>query len=201
MQRHYEISRSFQLFFWKFINRGQSISVAALYCEISNFLNLSQFIFKTQNTFSVRFSVSQKAYFSNLTSRWFVFSIFKDFILAWVIRMFCWRGSPQPAQSHLSNENVFLKFIIKGNWNTWVLSCSVVSRVWLFATPWTVACQAPLSMGILQARILEWLPYPPPGYLPDPGIEPGSPALQVHSLPSEPPGKPKSSLSISLSHI
>ena len=52
-----------------------------------------------------------------------------------------------------------------------VLSCSVVS-----ATPWTVACQAPLSMGILQARILEWLPCPPPGHLPNPGIEPMSPA-------------------------
>ena len=37
----------------------------------------------------------------------------------------------------------------------------------------------PLSMGILQARILEWLPCPPPGYLPDPGIEPRSPALHV----------------------
>ena len=33
----------------------------------------------------------------------------------------------------------------------------------VFATPWIVACQAPLSMGILQARILEWLPCPPPG--------------------------------------
>ena len=185
MQRHYKISRSFQLFFWKFINRGQNISVAALYCEISQFY-LSQIIFKTQNTFSVRFSVSQKAYFSNSTSRWFAFSIFKDFILTWVIRMFCWYGSPQAAQSHLSNENVFLKFIIKGNWNTWVLSCSLVSCVWLFATPWTVAWQAPLSMGILQARTLEWVVMPSPGDLPNPGIEARSPVLQADSLPAEP---------------
>ena len=42
--------------------------------------------------------------------------------------------------------------------------------------------------GILQARILKWLPFPSPGALPDPGIEPGSYALQADSLPSEPPG-------------
>ena len=44
--------------------------------------------------------------------------------------------------------------------------------------------------GILQAGILEWDAIPPPGGLPDPGIEPGSPALQADSLPSEPRGKP-----------
>jgi len=45
-------------------------------------------------------------------------------------------------------------------------------------------------MGILQARILEWVAYPPPGDLPNPGIKPRSPALQVDVLPSESPGKP-----------
>ena len=44
--------------------------------------------------------------------------------------------------------------------------------------------------GISQARILEWLPFPSPGDLPDPGMEPGSPALQVDSLQINPPGKP-----------
>ena len=43
--------------------------------------------------------------------------------------------------------------------------------------------------GILQARILEWVGFPSPGDLPDPGIEPGSPTLQVDPLPSKPPGK------------
>ena len=49
-------------------------------------------------------------------------------------------------------------------------------------------CSPPGSSvhGILQARILEWLPCPPPGDLPNPGIEPGSPAFQANSLPSEP---------------
>ena len=53
--------------------------------------------------------------------------------------------------------------------------------------------------GILQARILEWVaPFPSPRYLPDPEIEPGSPALQADSLPSEPPGKPNTSSTLKL---
>ena len=53
-------------------------------------------------------------------------------------------------------------------------------------------CSPPGSsvLGILQARILEWVPFPAPGNLPDPGIEPRSPALQADSLPSEQSGKP-----------
>ena len=43
--------------------------------------------------------------------------------------------------------------------------------------------------GIFQARVLEWIPFPSPGDLPEPGIEPGSPALQADTLPSEPPGQ------------
>ena len=50
--------------------------------------------------------------------------------------------------------------------------------------------------GILQARILEWVTFPSPGDLPDPGIKPGSPALQADSLPSELPGKPVSTLCV-----
>ena len=57
-------------------------------------------------------------------------------------------------------------------------------------TPWTVA-QVPLPMGILQGRILQWVTMPTPGDLPNPGVEHKSPALQVDSLPSEPPEKPK----------
>ena len=66
-----------------------------------------------------------------------------------------------------------------------------LSRVRLFATPWTVACQAPLSMGFSRQEYWSGLPFPSPGDLPDPGIEPGSPALQADALTSEPPGKPK----------
>ena len=58
-----------------------------------------------------------------------------------------------------------------------------LSPVQLFAAPWTVALQAPLSMGFSRQKYWCGLPYPPPGDLPDPGIEPGSPELQADSLP------------------
>ena len=60
----------------------------------------------------------------------------------------------------------------------------------LFVTPWTVARQAPLSMEFSRQEYWSGLPCPSPGDLPNPGIKSGSPALQVDSLPSEPPGKP-----------
>ena len=60
----------------------------------------------------------------------------------------------------------------------------------LFATPWTVAYQAPLSMGFSRPECWSGLLFPSPGDLPNPGIEPGSPTLQADALPSEPPGKP-----------
>ena len=65
-----------------------------------------------------------------------------------------------------------------------------LSRVRLFATPWTVACQAPLSMGFSRQEYWSELPFPSPGDLPDPGIEPKSSALQADSLQSESPGNP-----------
>ena len=83
-----------------------------------------------------------------------------------------------------------------------------LSRVRLFVTPWTVAHQAPPSMGFSKqeywsglpflsssmgfSRQEYWsgLPFPSPGDLPNPGIEPGSPAFQADVLTSEPPGKP-----------
>ena len=71
-----------------------------------------------------------------------------------------------------------------------VCVCELLSCVWLFATPWTVAHQAPLSMGFSRQEYWRGLPVPPPGALPHPGIEPKPPTLQAASLPSEPPGKP-----------
>ena len=58
-------------------------------------------------------------------------------------------------------------------------------------TPWTVANQTPVSMGILRARILEWVAMPFSGNLPNPGINPRSPALLVESLLIEPRGNPR----------
>ena len=51
--------------------------------------------------------------------------------------------------------------------------------------PWTIACQAPLSMGLSRQEYWSGLPFPIPGDLPNPGIEPRSPALQADSLPTE----------------
>ena len=65
-----------------------------------------------------------------------------------------------------------------------------LSSVRLFATPWTVAYQAPPSMGLSRQDYWSGLPFPSPGDLPDPGIEPGSPTLEAAALTSEPPGKP-----------
>ena len=75
------------------------------------------------------------------------------------------------------------------------LACmlSHFSCVLLFATPWTVACQAPLSMGFSRQEYWSELPCPPPEDLPNPGIEPTSvmsPALQGDSLLPAQPGKP-----------
>ena len=64
-----------------------------------------------------------------------------------------------------------------------------LSRVLLFVTPWTVAYQAPPSMGFSRQECWSGLPFPSPGDLPDLGIEPGSPALQADALTSKPPGK------------
>ena len=64
-----------------------------------------------------------------------------------------------------------------------------LSHVQLFVTPWTVAYQAPLSIGFSRQEYLSGLPFPSPGDLPNPGIEPGSLSLQADALPSEPPGK------------
>ena len=74
-------------------------------------------------------------------------------------------------------------------WLLFVCVCYSLSHAQLFATPWTVAHQAPLSMGFSKQEYWSGLPFPPPGDLANPGIEPKSPALQADSFLSEPPGK------------
>ena len=66
----------------------------------------------------------------------------------------------------------------------------LLSHLGLSATPWTVAHQAPPSMEFSRQEYWSGLPFPSPGDLPDPGIEPGSPVLQADALPSEPGGIP-----------
>ena len=74
------------------------------------------------------------------------------------------------------------------------LSCTMYvlshfSHIQLFATLWTVALQAPLSMRFSRQEYWNGLPFPSPGDLPDPGIKPRSPTLEADALTSEPPGK------------
>ena len=91
--------------------------------------------------------------------------------------------------SDLLNQEIVIERVI---WE-------VKSERWLlrhvrrFVTPWTVSCQAPLSMGFSRQDYWSGLPLPSTGDLPDPGIKPRSSELQTDSLPSEPPGKPISS--------
>ena len=65
-----------------------------------------------------------------------------------------------------------------------------LSRVRLFATPWTVAHKPPLSMAFSRQEYWSGSPFPSPGDLPDPGIKPRCPALQADALLSEPQGNP-----------
>ena len=73
------------------------------------------------------------------------------------------------------------------------ISAQSVSRVWLFVTPWTVAHRTPLSMGFSRQEYWSGVPFPSPGDLPDPGIEPESltsPALEAGSLLRSHLGRP-----------
>ena len=102
-----------------------------------------------------------------------------------------WKQSKRPSTDDWIAETAYPQWTIiqslkavKDCYMLCVLSRSVVSNS---ATPQTVARQAPLSMGFSRQDDWSGLPCPPPGDLPNPGIEPRSPALQVDSLPSEPP--------------
>ena len=71
-----------------------------------------------------------------------------------------------------------------------LLKMKSLSCVQLFATPWTVACQVPLSMGFSRQEYWSGLQFPSPGDLPDPGIKLVFPTLPADSLPSKPPENP-----------
>ena len=67
-----------------------------------------------------------------------------------------------------------------------VLKVKSLSHVRLFVTPWTIAYQAPPSMGFSRQEYWSGVPFPSLGNLLDPGIEPGSPTFQADALTSEP---------------
>ena len=78
-----------------------------------------------------------------------------------------------------------------GDWDWYIhmWMWKLLSHVQLFATLWTVACQAPLSMGFSRQKYQSGLPFPPTGDLPNPGIDLRSPLTAGKSLLSETPGK------------
>ena len=80
-----------------------------------------------------------------------------------------------------------------------LFSCSVMSDS--FATPWTVSCQAPLSMGFSRQEYWSGLPFPSPGDLPDLGLALMFPTLVGRSLTTEPPGNPKYSRCLLLNYF
>ena len=83
--------------------------------------------------------------------------------------------------------------ILKSDWLSlqpkWEVKVKLLNHVWLLMTPWTVAYQIHSSMGLSRQEYRTGLPFLSSGDLPNPGIKPRSPVLQVDSLPSEPPGK------------
>ena len=110
-----------------------------------------------------------------------------------------WSGLPFPSPGDLPDPRIELasptSSALAGGFFTTKLSgkpmkvkVKSLSRVRLFATPWTVAYHAPLSMGFSRQEYRSGLPFPSPGDLPDPGVKPRSPTLQADALTSEPPG-------------
>ena len=101
-----------------------------------------------------------------------------------------------PAMQEIQVQSLGRKILWRREWQPLQNSClekvkvQSLSRVRLFATPWTVAYQAFLSMGFSRQEYQSGLPFPSPGDLPDGGIEPRSSTLQADALTSEPPGKP-----------
>ena len=92
-----------------------------------------------------------------------------------------WKPPPYPSEDEWINKMWYI--------HTGYSEVKSLSRVWLFATPWTVTYKAPPSMGFSRQEYWSGLPFPSPGDLPDPGVEPRSPALQADALTSEPPGR------------
>ena len=98
-----------------------------------------------------------------------------------------WGCQESDTTQQLNNNCIYRKLLGNFSLERKVKSLSCVQ---LFATPLTVACQAPLSMGFSRQEYWSGLPFPSSGDFPDPGIKPGSVALQADTFPSEPPGKP-----------
>ena len=85
----------------------------------------------------------------------------------------------------ISQEKILHDYFMHLFIKYWLVVVLVSNSCPSLANPWTVACRTPLSMGFLRQEYWSLLSFPAPGDLPDPRIEPMSPALQADSLPSE----------------
>ena len=98
-------------------------------------------------------------------------------------------GNSTGVDCHFLLQEIFLIFIyIVYKYSVQFSSVQSLSRVRLFVTPWTVAYEATPSMGFSRQKYWSGVPFPSAGDLPDPGMEPRSPALQADGLPSKPTG-------------
>ena len=96
-----------------------------------------------------------------------------------------WSGLPFPSPGDLPDPGIEpTSPALAGRFYTTYAMLSHFSRFWLCATPQTAAHQAPPSLGFSRQEHWSGLPFPSPGDLPDPGIEPTSPALAADSIPS-----------------
>ena len=99
----------------------------------------------------------------------------------------------------MDGPGILITWMVLGSCSYWLRKYATselsevksLSCVQLFATPWTVAYQAPLSMGFSRQEYWSGLLCPPPGDLPNPGIKTGSPALTGRFFTTEPIGKPQ----------
>ena len=146
---------------------------------------MTPFLINSNHIFPPQKSVQGNIYFSSCltTHRLQVFffltlRIFLKTLPVWL----CGNFLKLRSSKHLQNHPLVV---------VTAMPCLVISRIRLFVTPWLVTFQAPLSLELSRQEYWSVLPGPPPGDLPNPGIEPRSPALQADSLPAEPPGKPR----------
>ena len=115
--------------------------------------------------------------------------------------LFLWTKGKHPSKTlilfwlkNLSYQSIFQPKWTRMDLTTlkWKMKMKLLSHVWFFAILWTVAHQASPSMRFSRQEYRSGLPFPSPGNLSNPGIEPDSPTLQADALSSEPPGKPGS---------
>ena len=107
----------------------------------------------------------------------------------WAVSKDCKRQENSPLKPPKRRETCFRLL----NHNK-VSEVKSLSHVQLFVAPWTIDYQVPPSMGFSRQEYWSGLPFPAPGDLPNPGIEPQSPALQADALPSEPPGNSQTTI-------